>query len=135
MPLSILSQAFDLAQPVTRASDPGWLFAQTVNLVSSTGLIMWRTPLIRDEDGMFAPVLDLMKRSRVEQLVRVIVPDEHMWNGKLECVVALLHPLRGDVPPSAGQRHFVDVFRDWGACVKPCDMVAELASRTLRVLT
>jgi len=95
---------------------------------------MWRSPVIRDEYGPFAPILALMRRSRVEQLVRVTVPDAEMAFGKLECVVALLHPAEWELTPSSGQRNFVEVFRDWRGGIKPCDIAAEIASRAMRVL-
>ncbi|BCP36390.1 hypothetical protein MINTMi198_17600 [Mycobacterium intracellulare M.i.198] len=127
MPLQVMAQALNLPDAVTRLNEPGWAFAQTVNLGTSQGLIMWRIPLVRDTDPMYAPVAALMERSEVEVLFSGEVVDPGVIGGKLEAFVALLHPEGQRQTPSPQQRTFVDIFENWGETVLPEHLPEKMA--------
>lgn len=134
MPLQVISDALSLPNAVTRLNEPKWAFAQTINLGTSTGLVAWHSPVVRDTDPMFASVAHLIGRSRAEEILRVSFPDPGVIFGRLEGFVTLLHPKDVMLVPSPGQRVFVDIFKHWGDPVPICELHEKLMEQCQRVM-
>lgn len=134
MPLQVISDALNLPDAVTRLNEPYYAFAQTLNLDTSTGLVVWHSPIVRYDDPMFASVAHMMDRTRVEELLRVSIEDPGMMYGRLEGFVSLLHPKGTLLAPSPEQQVFVDIFRDWGDPVPILELHEKLTERCLRVM-
>jgi len=114
-----MAEALKLPDAIIRLNEPGWAFAQTINLGTSQGLIMWRIPLVRDTDRMYAPLADLISRSELETLIHAGIQDPAVIGGTWEALVALLHPAGPRQTPSPQQITFVDIFKAWGEPVTP----------------
>lgn len=130
-----MSKAIGLPDSVVHLNEPRWGYAETVNLGSSTGLLMWYTTALRPDDSLLANVRHLLDRSRVETFIRAVIDDEAMMWGELQAFVGLLHPPGGPVEPSPAQRFYTDVFESWGSIVKPAQLAAKMHRRCRSTMT
>lgn len=67
-----------------------WLFAKTCSLLGGTGLIVYRSVLVRDTDPVYAPVAEFLSKCRVEILAQKVFPDPSMMFGQGEFTAYLL---------------------------------------------
>ncbi|QHB38005.1 hypothetical protein KIY71_gp69 [Mycobacterium phage Cintron] len=83
MPLQIVCHQLALAAPVIRVSRPGWLFAESINLLGVTLLLTYRSSAVRDTDPMFADVKALLDRAQaVKRIFLQSVPDKGIMFGE-----------------------------------------------------
>ncbi|APL99661.1 hypothetical protein KIY73_gp67 [Mycobacterium phage Camperdownii] len=83
MPLQIVCHQLALAAPVVRVSKPGWLFAETINLLGVTLLLCYRSVAVRDTDPVYADVKALRDRAKaVETIFLQSVPDKGIMFGE-----------------------------------------------------
>lgn len=71
-------QALTLDAPRLSIAEPRWLFAQTCNLLSGAGLVVYRSTWLPTSDELYAPVRDLLRKSRVEILINEVIEDPMM---------------------------------------------------------
>ncbi|ANU79406.1 hypothetical protein SEA_BUZZBUZZ_72 [Mycobacterium phage BuzzBuzz] len=132
MPLQVLSRPLGLPDPVVRVAEPGLLFAETCNLLDVTGLLVYRSPMVKKTDPVYADVADILKRSRVELVGRDTIPDPMMYFGEGEWSVYLMHSTQKK--PAITDPRAIDVldvihtFKLSGACL-PTKVGEEFHSR------
>ena len=78
MPLAALTKHLGLPNPVIRINEPYWLFAETVNLLGVTGLLVYRSTCIKDDDELYEDISDLISRHAAELRIHKQVRDEDM---------------------------------------------------------
>ncbi|AXH46808.1 hypothetical protein SEA_ACOLYTE_65 [Mycobacterium phage Acolyte] len=100
MPLSTLHTLFEdvqMSAPELVVNKPGWMFAQQVkvwefpddpNIPPALGLLVCRSPLVKDTHRMYRPVADLILRAgRCDILDERTIPDKNTMHGQLDCMM------------------------------------------------
>ena len=112
-----LIEDFDLHLEVSR---PSWLFARTSKVVGKLGMHVYKSVAVRENDAMYAPVADFLRRCRSEVITNETVEDESMMFGLAEWQFRLIHrrdsTARGeDLDPSfleEMRREGTELFRE-----------------------
>lgn len=110
MPLTLLAQAFGVHDPHLEAlvADFRWIYAHICDLgYGASGLLVYRSTWIEDDDDCYEPVAELLGRSRVEVLGREVVEDSEMIHGHGECSMYILQE-KTSAP--AAPPNFLDVI-------------------------
>lgn len=131
MPLKAMSDALGLPDVVNRACNPCWIFAESVNWLGVTALLVYRSTWLRDTDAMYAPIADMLARAAViEVIVRGIVEDEGLIFGHGECVVYMLYSSEVTALPADPRvTEAIDILRSWGTPVHPLLVMDKMSER------
>lgn len=70
--------------PHIAISHPAWLFAHTFSLA---GLVVYRSPLVKDTDAIYAPVASALAGHELRLVLKESIPDESMMFGTGELEV------------------------------------------------
>lgn len=70
---------------------PSWLFAQTFCVLGTVAVFIYRSPMVKDTDEVFAPVADLMSKCRLELVRYRVHEDAKMIFGQGELSLYLIH--------------------------------------------
>lgn len=81
------------------------MFAKTCEVLGTLGLIVYRSVECRDTDPLYAPVADLLCRSRLQVVREARVEDEKMMFGEAQWRFFMESPA-----PSGGQEDFDPKF-------------------------
>lgn len=77
--------------PTLSIAEAHWLYAQTCILFGIPALLIYSSPVVREDDESYKPILDLLSDSHSELLVKEMVKDKDMMFGRAEWSVYLLH--------------------------------------------
>lgn len=76
-----------LTLPMLAIHHPNLLMAHTYAFAHTAGLIVYRSPLVKEGDDIFQPVADMLREHRMEMIVQETLPDVDMAFGRAELEV------------------------------------------------
>lgn len=68
-----------------------WLYA---NSIAAAGLIVYRSPLLRDSDKIYRPVAAFLKKHSLVPVFRASIPDPSMMMAQGDLIIYTPPPLR-----------------------------------------
>lgn len=131
MPLQVISDVLGLPAPVIRADLRPWILAESINLGSSTLMLVYHSVVLQETDPMYSDVADMLFRSkRIEILFpRTLMDEPDMMFGKGITAVYLLHDDLSDPMLDPRARIIADVLASWGETVPLDDLPRQLRER------
>ncbi|AOT24724.1 hypothetical protein PBI_STASIA_68 [Mycobacterium phage Stasia] len=131
MPLAIVAQAVQLSAPVVRVSKPGFMFAESINLLGMTLLLVYRSVAVRHNDKAFADVAHILDRAtHVETIFDQTIPDDGIMFGEGRWQVHLVHHgQEAEIPDDPRVKGVVDWIRNWEYAIHPTHVPEAMRQR------